>query len=172
MRLLVSIALLLSPIAVAGAWIGPDGKPLPETESMRSVGDFGVQVVLTPDEKEFRTAWNAGPTPPTLKVAAKVARGGSLSAMIIFHGCTPNQSGKCNSVIEFALVSPDGKRLPAGSGPLWMDAPLPGKLMLAAASATIGFDMTDPTGTYRVMAIAVDKVSGKRVQVQASFAVL
>jgi hypothetical protein len=49
---LLLIALL--PLTAQSAWIDATGKPLPDTESMRSAGDFGVQIVLTADGDQFR----------------------------------------------------------------------------------------------------------------------
>ena len=139
---------------------------------MKSAGDFGVQIVLTADDKKFRTSWSRSTTPPSLQSANTVQRGAPISAMIIFHGCTPTRTGNCDATVAFALVAPDGKITPAGDGPLWASPPLQGKLLLSNASVTIGFDKTDLVGTYRIQATATDKVSGKKIQVSAPFSLL
>jgi hypothetical protein len=41
------LLIALLPLAAQSAWINATGKPLSDTESMRSAADFGVQIVLT-----------------------------------------------------------------------------------------------------------------------------
>lgn len=166
------IALLLLPIGVAAQWIDREGKRLAETESMKSDGDFGAHIILTADDKTFRNTWNTSSTPPKLDSAQSVSRGAAISAMIVFHGCVPTPIGKCDVIVNFTLVSPDGKHAPAGSGPVWTDSPLQGKLLLSNASCTVGFDETDAVGAYRVFATVTDRVSGKTLQVSAPFNLL
>lgn len=91
MRLIIArvfLTLLLVPLSVASQWTDRDGKQLAPTESMRSDGNFGVQLVLTPDDDSFRKSWHTSTTPPTLRTTNTVGRGASISAMVIFHGCT------------------------------------------------------------------------------------
>ena len=139
---------------------------------MKSAADFGVQVVLTADDKKFREIWNRAVTPPSLQTINTVQRGAPISAMIIFHGCAPARSGKCDASVSFTLIAPDGKKTAAGDGPLWTAPPLPGKFLLSNASVTIAFDKTDPKGIYRIQATATDRVSGKNIQVSAPFSLL
>ncbi len=163
------LTLLLIPLSVGAQWVDRDGKQLVPTESMKSDGNFGVQIVLTADDDSFRKNWHSGTTPPTLRTTSTVARGKSISAMVVFHGCTSGPGGKCDAVVEFTLLAPDGKATPAGAGPLWGQAPVQGKLLLAPASVSIAFDKTDAPGRYKILATAIDKVAGKKVQLSAPF---
>lgn len=160
------------PLMVQSAWIDSTGKPVPETESMRSTGDFGIQIVLTADEKQFRHAWNASNTPPRLSSTNSVRVGEAVSALLIFHGCAPNADGVCDVVADFTLEAPDASKTPAGGGPVWSEKPLPPqRLQLGQASLTLGFDSTDPVGEYKIVAHVKDKVSGQALSVQARFSV-
>ena len=163
------LTLLLVPLSVVAQWVDRDGKQLAPTESMKSNGNFGVQIVLTSDDDSFRKSWHASTTPPTLRTTNTVARGASISAMAIFHGCTAGPGGKCDASVAFTLLAPDGKSTPAGAGPLWGQAPVQGKLLLAPASVSITFDKTDVPGRYKILATATDKVAGKKVQLSAPF---
>ncbi len=171
-KLAIALLFILTPISVAAQWIDREGNRLAETENMKSVGNFAVQILLTADEKAFRHTWNTSSTPPTLHATQSVSRGTAISAMIVFHGCVATPDGKCDATVSFTLVSPDGKHTPAGSGPLWIDPPLQDRFSLSNASLTIGFDKTDATGPYKVLATATDNVSGKTLQVAAAFTVL
>jgi hypothetical protein len=51
-RLLVPFVLLL-PISTYGGWHGRQGNTQEDTEWMKSSGDFGAQLLLIGDEKEF-----------------------------------------------------------------------------------------------------------------------
>ena len=42
------------PLIAHSGWIDAGGKPISDTESVRSAGDFGVQIVLTADADQFR----------------------------------------------------------------------------------------------------------------------
>lgn len=164
---LILLAALL-PVATQGAWIDPTGKPIPGTESMRSAGDLGVQIVLTADEGLFRQTWNSSKTLPKLSTTNTVRLGASVSAMLIFHGCSPNAGGICDVVSEFILEAPDGSKIPAGGGPVWTAKPMPQRLLqLGHASMTVGFEKTDPIGDYKVTANVKDRVSGRVLSVMA-----
>ena len=162
------LLIALLPLAAQSAWIDATGKPLPDTESMRSAGDFGVQIVLTADEDQFRQTWNSSRTPPKLSTTNTVRPGGSVSALIIFGGCASNSGGVCNVVSEFTLDNPDGSKTPGGGGPVWSGKPLPQRLLqLGQASMTLGFDKSDPVGDYKITANVKDKVSGRTLSVVA-----
>ncbi len=76
MKWCLTLLVALLPFAAQSAWIDPTGKPIPDTESMRSAGDFGIQIVLTADEGQFRQTWNSSKTPPKLSTTNTVRLGG------------------------------------------------------------------------------------------------
>ncbi len=166
MKWCLTLLFALLPFAAHSAWIDSTGKPIPDTESMRSAGDFGVQIVLTADEGQFRQTWNSSKTPPKLSTTNTVRLGTSVSALLIFHGCSPNVAGVCDIIAEFALEDTDGKRMPAGGGSVWSGKPMQQRLLqLGQASMTVGFDKTDPVGDYKITANVKDKVSGRALSV-------
>lgn len=158
----------LMPLFCQSAWIDSTGKPLAETESMRSAGDFGVQIILSADEDQLRRTWNSSKTPPRLTTTNTVRSGQSVSAMLIFGGCAPNVGGVCDVVAEFTVQNPDGSKTPAGGGPVWSEKPMPPRILqLGQASMKIGFDKGDPVGEYKIVANVRDKVSGQTLSVVA-----
>lgn len=162
MKKYLGILVAFIPFVAQGGWIDSTGKPIPDTESMRSAEDFGVRIVLTTDENQFRQTWSSSKTPPKLRTTNTVRLGGSVSALLIFHGCSPNAAGICDVVSEFILEGPDGRKTPAGGGPVWSGKPMPQRLLqLGQASMTVGFDKTDPVGEYKIIANIKDKVTGK-----------
>lgn len=168
MKNLLLLFAMSAPLIAQSAWIDSTGKPIPETESMRSSGNFGVQVVLTPDDKQFRQTWNSTKGTPKLSSTNSIRLGSSVAAVIIFHGCSPNAVGVCDVVSEFILEAPGGAKTPAGGGPVWSSAPLQGGLLqLGQASMVVGFDKTDPMGDYKVIANVKDKTSGRTLSLIA-----
>lgn len=168
MKWCLTLLIALLPLAAQSGWIDPTGKSIADTENMRSAGDFGVQIVLTANEGQFRQTWNSSATPPKLTTTNTIRLGETVSALLIFHGCTPNASGVCNVVSEFVLEGPDGSKMPAGGGPVWSGKPMQQRLLqLGQASMTLGFDKTDPIGNYKVTANVKDKVSGQVLTVTA-----
>lgn len=162
----LTLLVALFPIATLGVWIDPTGKLIPDTESMRSARDFGVQIVLTADEGQFRQTWNSSKTPPKLITTNTVRLGAQVSAMLIFHGCAPNAGGVCDVVAEFILEDTKGEQTPAGGGPVWSGKPMQQPLLqLGQASMTIGFDNTDPVGDYKIIANIKDNVSGRSLSI-------
>ncbi|NMG73516.1 hypothetical protein [Aromatoleum diolicum] len=144
----------------------------PHDDYVRNVEHFGVQLVLTPDEAQFVRAWSASGAPSSLPATASVRRGSSVTAMLVFQGCTPDVSGKCDVVANFSLLAPDGTLIPGGTGLLWSDEPMPGRLHLGNASMGVSFDVNDPVGQYKVIATVKDKVSGKKLSLGSALKVL
>jgi hypothetical protein len=172
-RWCLTLFVMLLPIVAQSAWIDPTGKPIADTESMRSAGDFGVQIVLTANEGQFRQTWNSSNTPPKLSTTHTVHLGSSISALLIFHGCAPNVGGVCNVACEFFFEGPHGSKTPAGGGPVWSGKPMQQRLLqLGQASMTAGFDQSDLIGDYKITANIKDKVSGRALSVVAQLKVI
>lgn len=166
-KCLLLLATLL-PMAAHSGWVSPNGKPIPETASMRSAGNFGVQLILTGDQDKFRQVWNSSKTPPTLSTIDSVRLGGEFSALLILHGCTPDARGLCNVDSEFILEAPDGSRTPMEHSPVWTEKSAPPRLLLLGRnSMTVQFDQADPPGIYKVIANVKDQVSGQTLSVSS-----
>lgn len=172
MRWCLTLLAALLPFAAHSAWVDATGKAIPDSESRRSAGDFGVQIVLSADEGQFRQTWNSSTTLPTLSTTNTVRLGAPVSALLIFHGCSPNVTGVCDVVTEFILEDAYGKRTPAGGGLVWSEKPLQHRLLqLGRASMTVVFDKTDPVGNYKITANVKDRVSGRALSVGSRLSV-
>jgi hypothetical protein len=167
---IVLVLALLAPMTVHAAWLDGQGKPMADTDSMRSDGDFGVSLVLTPDDQKFRQTWNDSKGTPNLASAHTAAIGSSLSVELIFHGCAANAEGNCDVVVDFVVEGPDSRKTNAGHGPVWTGAqPSDGDLYLSETGVTIGFDSTDPVGDYTIVANVKDRVSGRTLSPRSGF---
>ena len=124
MKKLLLVCVMSLPLIAQGAWIDSSGTFLPDTESMRTDGNFGVHLLLAPDEKQFRQAWESTTGTAVLNTTQAVRLGSSVEAVLIFHGCSPNAVGVCDVVAEFFLEGPDGVKFSLGGGPVWSTAAL------------------------------------------------
>ena len=171
--ILVLLFVLSQPLLAQSAWIDANGKPLADTESMRSSEDFAVQLVFTPDENQFRRTWDSTNKSPILSSTNYVRLGSSLAAMLIFQGCAQDLAGVCNVTAEFILENPDGKKTQIGDGTISSVAPLRKDILqLGQDSLKIGFGANDPMGNYKVIANVKDKISGRILNLTAGFKVI
>ncbi|MGV7209128.1 hypothetical protein ACLB1G_14875 [Oxalobacteraceae bacterium A2-2] len=174
MKTLLLLAAALLPTMAQAGWVDANGKPLPDTDSMRSLGDFGVQLVLTADERQFRRSWAGRELPvlPRLPVTQSVARGANLTGLILFHGCKAGPLGACDLVAELAIEGPDGSRTPVGASNVWSASPpAGGASQLGSDSVGMGIDPADPLGAYRLVALVRDRVANTSLTVAARFVV-
>lgn len=172
MKKILLLATVAIPLASNSAWTDGTGKPIPDTPSMRSSGDFGAQLILTGSEKEFRSTWNSTAGTPKLQSTNTVKRGQTISGVIVFSGCAAGQSHVCKVTADFSLRSPDGTKTAAGSGSIWSKAPLaPRIIMLGDASVTIGFNDADALGPYTLIANVTDQIAKQSVQLSIPFTV-
>lgn len=169
-KFLIALAAAL-PLIGQAAWLDAQGKRLPDTPSMKASGDFAVQLVLTPDEKAFREAWNAATNePPRLVTTDKASVGATLGGMLIFTGCAPGPARNCDVTAEFTLQQPNGTRIPAGRGPVWLaQAPQPRIFLLGQVNVAIAMNKEDPPGTYQLQATVTDNVAKRTLQLTTTF---
>jgi hypothetical protein len=171
-KVLLLIALAL-PLTSIGGWTDETGKPVPDTPSMRSSGEFGAQLLLTSSEQAFRQNWNTTAGTPKLHTTRTVKVGQSISGVILFTGCTPGGNHACVVSAAFSLASPDGSKSPAGNGQVWSKAPpKPRVIMLGDASITIGFGPDDAPGTYTLLANVTDQVAKRTLTLSLPFTVV
>ena len=173
MKYILWLVVIFFPLIAESAWVSPDGKSVQNIKNMRSDGDFGVHLVLTPDEKQFRHSWDTTNGTPNLRSTDTIHVGSSAAAMLIFHGCKPNTMGVCDVISIFTLEDPNGEKTSTGEYPIWTEAPpRAGLVQLGRASVNIGFSTTDPVGNYKITANVKDKISGRTLSLTENFKVV
>jgi hypothetical protein len=170
-RLRVLVLVLYAVPSVAG-WIDQDGRSISNRPDAKSSNGFGVMLVLTADEAAFIRAWSSPAQRPVLQTTKSMQRGKSVSAMLLFSGCTPNAAGTCNISAQYRLAGPDGTVQNIGPYNVWQRvAPKPGIVELGDARLTIGVGNSDPVGKYSISATLTDLNSGTSVAVSTTLAV-
>jgi hypothetical protein len=172
-RLLVSFVLLL-PIFAYGGWHDRQGNPQEDTEWMKSSGDFGAQLLLIGDEKEFIKRWETPSKIVEFTTVSEINRGEPLITPVIFSGCQAGESGRCNVSGDFKILRPDGTTyadMPQVD--IWQNRPPPpdGILELGVGYIKVIIEPEDPDGTYTVQVRITDHVQNASFVLTRTFTV-
>ena len=171
-RLAIVLGMLLGAGLGAQAQWNQDGVPVADDASRKSAGDFGAMLVFTDRPEEFLAAWERVGAAAPVPAAERVARGKRLAGFVVFTGCAADAAGKCNAVVTFKLLKPDGSSYGDGDrGELWVGKPAPRKneLQLSVGGMVFVFDPADPLGRYTMIADIEDLVSGKKLHLEKTF---
>ncbi|HEY9106478.1 MAG TPA: hypothetical protein VIN58_07345 [Roseateles sp.] len=177
-RTLLSFALLasLSVTAVAQSplpsWKDANGRPLQETEAMKSSAGFAGSVLVTLDE-DWQAKWNTPPqTRPEFRRADVVPYGKKVFVLVFFSNAKLDAQGNANVRCDLQLIEPGGKvaleqkdvtcfagRIAGSPYNLYLSAPV------------IGFsgDPGDPLGTWEVRVALRDVVRGVVLPLKTGF---
>lgn len=166
----LAILLFVASQGAFAGWVDTKGNVIKETENTKSIGNFGVQLVLTANEAEFLKSWNQPTDPPILRTADTVHRGSPIIAIIIFSGCKPDAQKKCNVTVKYKIYSPDGTSSETAESPVWLaSAPRERLLQLGNARLGVVVEKNEPIGKYRVEATVKDNVSGSTLKLATVF---
>lgn len=146
--------LLASPAqAQSGFWRDQSGKPVPETESMKSKSDFAGSLLATIDE-DWEKKWNTPPeTKPNFNKAKIVPYGKKVFILTFFVNPLIDASGNVNVKCDLKISDPKGKvsleqkSMVCFSGQL---AGSPYNLYLSAPVIVFSGDPGDPPGIWVV----------------------
>ena len=130
---------------------------------------FAATLVLTDKPKRFFDAWSKPGESVPVSVATTATRGRPVVMAIMFKGCAPNDRGWCDVLVDFAFLKPDGSAYGVQKDlELWVGKPPPpkGKIELGATHLGLVFEPEDPSGTYKIMALLHDKVSGVKLKLE------
>ncbi len=136
---------------------------------------FEISLVVTEKGKELFDSWDRPTGKPFSAEPVKVApQGKFLSAVILFKGCKTDSSGNCNAEPDIVAYDPKGKVYGIMSGvERWQRKPAPdvGFTQLSRSYMGIMIEPNDPTGTYRVTAVARDLIAKTQAKSEARFEV-
>ena len=167
----VSAFVLLGTLAsVSSCVLAADVKPAAEASSA-----LEIHLIVTAKGRELFNSWNR-PTRKSFQVEpVKVAeRGPFLSAVVLFKGCRPDAAGNCDVDLDIVAYDPKGKVYGEMKGvELWKQKPAPDRdyTQLGMDYMGIVIEPQDPSGTYRVTAVARDRNARSEAKSTASFEV-
>lgn len=146
--------------AESGGWITRDGKPVPNSDSMKSIDGFGGSLVVTPDP-DWEAKWNTPPeTAPSFRTASKVRYGENLTVLTFFINPKTNEAGEIDVVCDIKITRPDGsqsigaKEIECAKGKLEGD---PHNVRLSSAVIKFVGEKGDLPGTWKIEVNLTDR---------------
>jgi len=165
---------LFVPSISHGKWNDRQGNPVEDTEWMKSSGDFGAQLLLIGNEKEFFNRWKTPSETVKFETVSEINRGESFITPIIFSGCYVNKSGNCMVNAALKVLRPDGAiYADMAQIEIWENKPPPPKgiLELGVGYLKVIIEPEDPEGTYTVQAKVTDNVKKSSFVLTRTFSV-
>ncbi len=153
-------------------WKDSDGKPIAETESMKSKDDFGGSLLVTVDEN-WQEKWHTPPeTKPTFKKAETVPYGKKVFVLIFFANPKLNEQGNANVQCDLQIAAPTGKVSLDQKNVTCYAGKIKGRLSnlyLSAPVIAFSGDPGDPTGNWEVKVVLRDAVRGVELPLRSTF---
>jgi hypothetical protein len=169
MKLLLPALLLCGAIATPTyAWQNPFGS-LSSNEWHKSAGEFEATMVITDKYQDFLEAWQKPASPnyrPNISTTETAVRGQTVRVILLLVNCTQNESGNCNTRVDFKITKPDGSVYDTyKDNELWQGKQPP-KDLIILSNSSLGFNVEqdDPYGVYQISATIRDENSGKNFE--------
>ncbi|HEX4966450.1 MAG TPA: hypothetical protein VF173_36920 [Thermoanaerobaculia bacterium] len=170
-RNLFAAALLLLPSAVPPAH---KAKPAPPPAPVSS-GKLEIRLLLTLEpDKVFHPKKEADGKFSEAQPVRVAPRGQLVGGVVFFKDCKADAAGNCNVDVDLQGFLPNGSLFEnRKASDLWRNkkAPHAGFVQLGGAYVKIQIESKDPAGTYRVLAVAHDRVAGTEARSEGSFEV-
>lgn len=172
--LLLTISITALPLAQA-QWLN-DGMPVTDSPYAKTKGDFGAMLVFTDKPNELFEAWNKDTPGVTASFnVEEIKQNDSLTALIIFSNCTPDEKGMANVSAKFTVLYPNGNVLSETRElEVWVNRPAPSKRMLELSVDFLQIQIGEkyPSGFYTVRALVHDKNSDTKIDLERKFKVV
>ncbi len=153
-------------------WRDTDGKPVQETESMKSKNDFAGSLLAVTDE-DWKKKWDTPPeTKPNFNKAGVVPYGKKVFILTFFSNPAKDDRKNSNVRCDLKIIDPTGKvslsqqDMACFSGQL---AGSPFNLYLSAPVITFSGDPGDPAGTWVVEVNLRDAIRNVELPLRTTF---
>lgn len=165
--------MLAGPVqSQSGFWRDAAGKPVQETESMKSKNGFAGSLLATTDEG-WEKKWNTPPeTKPNFNKAAVVPYGKKVFILTFFSNPLRDSLGNANVRCDLKIIAPTGKvsltkqDMTCFSGRI---AGSPYNLYLSAPVIGFSGDPGDPSGTWVVEVNLRDTIRNAELPLRTTF---
>ncbi|MEJ2143412.1 MAG: hypothetical protein P8Y24_13890 [Gammaproteobacteria bacterium] len=144
-------------------WVDKQGNRIPDKDHMKSIGDFGAQLIITDKEDEMFKNWGTPSETVYFPTTTTIQRNKLLTAVVVFSGCAIDKNGNCDLRMQMTVYQPSGKiysKLPVME--VWSGKPRPENKMLGLSVdyMRLAIESHEPLGKYRIDAKVMDKISG------------
>lgn len=170
--LILLYSLTQSQLPAPSGWKTMDGKPVPSSESLKSIQGFGGWLVVTPD-MDWKDKWETPPeTIPRFSEADKVKYGENLAILTFFTNPKIDSRGQIHIVCDIKVTRPnntvsiDMKNIDCARGSL-LGNPL--NVRLTTAVIEYSGDDGDPPGIWVVEITLMDRNRGVTMPLKTQF---
>jgi hypothetical protein len=168
---LISLLVVTSLRAQAPDVWRRDGKPMADTDNMKSKDGFGAQLFLT-ENARFFDDWNK-PETPKLNPTQVARRNVPIFVAIIFADPAVDAAAQAKVSCRVVVRKPDGK-IYAEENPVGLSGKYlvpPHNLQLAQQHVGIRIEPKDPAGIYAVEATVRDDIRNVELHLKTTFKV-
>lgn len=173
------LSIVIASLLVAGHaqsqssfWRDSAGKPIAETESMKSKNDFAGSLLATTDE-DWEKKWNTPPeTKPNFNKAGTVPYSKKVFILSFFANPKLDQLGNANVRCDLQISSPTGKVALSQKDMVCFSGQIKGSLYnmyLSAPVIAFSGDSGDPPGVWVVEVLLRDEVRNVKLPLRTSF---
>ena len=158
--------------AATDGWVTRDGKPVPNSNAIKSINGFGGWLIITPDS-DWEKKWNTSPeTIPYFTEATEVTYGMELSILTFFINPKTDDAGEIDILCDIKVTRPNGSLSVNAKGIKCASGKLNGNprniRMVSAVIKYVG-EKGDPPGKWIVEVTLKDKVRGIVIPLKAHF---
>jgi hypothetical protein len=172
-RLSVLLLVLLAlPAFCQEGWRDKQGRPVPDSDSRRSVNGFGGSLLVTPDA-DWKAKWETpSDTVPHFDEIKSVSRGRQVFFLIFFANPLLKDGRVADITCDINVLRPDGKSafhqldVPCYKGDI--NEPVTHTFLSSAVVGWTG-DPGDPSGTWVLRVLLKDNVRHASVPLRTSF---
>jgi hypothetical protein len=146
-----------------------NGKPVPDTENVKSKNGFGAQVWLTPND--IVDEWNK-PEAPKIIITKRAKRNTPVYITILFASPSVNEKGLSDISGDILIRQPDGKvYADLKNVDIWENraAPPKGNIQLAEKTVAIVIENKDLLGTYSIDVLVRDDLKQVTIPLHYEF---
>ncbi len=153
-------------------WISKDGKPVPNTDNMKSTKGFGGWLIITPD-KDWSEKWNTpSHTTPYFSETSTVKYGQQLTILTFYINPLKDEENKVNIVCGIKITRPNNTVSINDQNIQCVNGDFPGNpksVYLSPVVIKYSGDEGDPAGDWLVETVLTDKNRNVRVVLTSKF---
>jgi len=170
-QILFTTLLLFSSVTNA-AWVDKKGNVIPDSDSMKAVGDLIAQLIITDNEAQVLKNWNTPSQGVYFPTADKIEKNKIITMFIVFGACAVDADGNCDLKMQITVYQPNGTiyaKLPIYE--VWSGKPVPPdkSLGLSVDYLRVIIEPHEPLGKYKVDVKVIDNISGNNMLLTSHF---
>ena len=174
---IIFLLLGFSPLlfAESSGWLDEEKKPVENSDSKKSINDFGGWLMVTPDA-DWKEKWETpAETIPHFNTASKLNYGEVVTILIFYANPKTDDTGLINILCDIKITRPDGNHSIDAKGVKCADGKLEGpakSLRLSLPIIKFTGEEQDLPGIWKVEVNLTDKIRNVSIPLKTQFKLL